>query len=206
MTTAGKTGPNSSPFGKNTSKSSAAEETFDADLPEDTGFVIDADEVIGRVIDVEKGTSQSNNPMWTWFFAVNEGPHAGKELRTYTALTPAAMWKLREVCEALGLGEGGKTAKFTKKDAIGRLCVLNLEVQEYKGVKRSSIVSCTPHPDGAGTRAKTAAGPASKPAAPKGGVPPRGPGSKPAAPLQEQAETETEGGQEAPPADDDIPF
>ena len=197
----------SNPFGR-PAAGKEAEDVFEVQVPEGDGdFLIDEDEVIGRVVSLEKATSEAGNPMWTWTFAVNEGKNAGKELRSYTALTPAAMWKLREMLEALGLGEAGGTAKFTKKDAIGRLCVLHLEPDTYKGVKRSTIASVSPHPDGAGTRAKPkAAGPV--PGAPKppvSGKPAGASKPKPPATPPPADPPEDEADAEAPP-EDDVPF
>ena len=197
----------SNPFGKAPAAGKEAEDVFSVEIPEGDGdFLIDEDEVIGRVVGLEKATSEANNPMWVWSFAVNEGKNSGKELRSYTALTPAAMWKLREMLEALGLGEGGKVSSFSKKDAIGRLCVLHLEPDTYKGVKRSTIASVSPHPDGAGTRAKPKA-PAGSPKPPVSRKPATPGASKPKAPSTppsaDPPEDETDA--EAPP-EDEIPF
>lgn len=127
---------------------------FEVDLPEDdgSGFMVPEGDYIGCLVDLEKGFSQAGNPMWTWTFKLVQGEQEGREFKLFTALTPAAMWKVREVIEALGLGTAGKTSKWKKSDAIGRMCTLTMVDDEYQGVKRSSINKTTPHPGGVGTR------------------------------------------------------
>jgi len=122
------------------------DEAFEVDLPEEEeqDFTIPAGMYTAGVADVVKSTSNAGNPMWIWHFQIMEGEHEGHVLRLYTALTPAAMWKLREVIEATGLGQGGQTSKFSRQDAIGKKCMLSVVDDEYQGTKRSSIDGCYP--------------------------------------------------------------
>ncbi len=97
-----------------------------------------------RLIDLDKDTSKAGNPMWIWTFAVVKGEHEGAELKTYTALTPAAMWKLTEVLEALQVPAADGRAKFKKNDVIGRECTGTVEDNEYQGRVNSSIAQLRP--------------------------------------------------------------
>lgn len=129
------------------------EDNYEIDLTgQDSGkdFTIPDGEYAAHVVGLTKGYSQAGNPMWTWDFAITEGDHAGKEYKVFAALTPAALWKLTEVLEAIGLAEAGKVAKFKKSDAIGKSAIVLLEAEEYKGVNRSSVRKVLPHPKGPG--------------------------------------------------------
>ena len=110
----------------------------------DSKFKIPEGEYKMRLIDLVKETSKAGNPMWVWTFTVVSGEHEGIELKTWTALTPAAMWKLTEVLQALGLPSDGKRANFKKKDALGKECIAVVEDSEYQGRVNSSISNLKP--------------------------------------------------------------
>jgi len=118
-----------------------------------TGLIPPGD-YIAKLIDCGKDTSKAGNEMWVWTFVIVKGDHAGTEMKYFTALTPAAMWKAVEVLEALGLGEMGKIAKFKRGDAINRLCAIKVEDQTYNDRPRSSIKNVMPYPGGAGMKMK----------------------------------------------------
>ena len=67
------------------------------------------------------------------------GDQAGFQLKSFTAITPAAMWKVAETVEALGVGQTGTVVKFKRSDVINRECGLVVEDNDYNGSVRSSI-------------------------------------------------------------------
>ena len=94
--------------------------------------------------DLEKSFSKAGNPMWVWHFKLNGGSFTGYTYRYYTAVTPAAMWKVAQVVAALGLSQDGKTANFTKSDAIGKPALLRLEEETWDGQTRINISEIMP--------------------------------------------------------------
>lgn len=122
-----------------------------------SNFMIPAGDYLVACADVVKGTSSNDNPMWTWDFVLWEnqgikglkdpGENRGKVFKNFTALTPAAMWKVKETLEALGIAAQGEKVAFKKASAIGRLAIATFVDDEYKGVKRSSITNMRPHPE-----------------------------------------------------------
>ena len=100
------------------------------------------------VTDVNKEKSKAGNDMFVWDMEIPEGDHEGHTLRIYTALTPAALWKLSETVEALGLGEAGQSVKFSKKKAHGRRAIAKVVAQEYNDKWNSNIDKLFPHPEG----------------------------------------------------------
>lgn len=92
-----------------------------------------------RCIDIEKETSKSGNPMWTWTFAVCKGQHEGTELKTWTALTASALWKVVQVGQALGLDIAEGRLKFKKSNVIGKECYGKVLDSEYQGRVNSRI-------------------------------------------------------------------
>lgn len=146
-------GKPATPFGK----PGKEDEFFLEAMPEEGGGLrIPKGKYVGRLIDAAKDVAKSSgNPMWVFFFAITEGPHAGRDFRIYAALTPQAMWKVAEVLNALGLGvEPGEPVRFVKKDAIGIGVTMVLEDDEYNGRDTSKLVRVEAHPKGAGYKVK----------------------------------------------------
>lgn len=92
-----------------------------------------------KCMDIEQSVSKGGNPMFVWDFAICEGPHEGFTLKVFTAITPAAMWKVAETVQALGVGQTGQVVKFKRSDVIGKICGALVEASEYNGNNRSSI-------------------------------------------------------------------
>lgn len=115
-------------------------DNFEIDLSEvQSGFTIPDGIYRVKCIDVEQTVSKSGNPMFAWTFEVSAGPHAGFQSKSFTALTPAAMWKVAEIVEALGVGQTGQVVKFKRTDVINKECGAMFEQDEYNGNTRSQI-------------------------------------------------------------------
>jgi len=97
-----------------------------------------------KLIDAQKDVSQSGNPMIIWSFMLDD-PKAeesnGGTYNLYTALTPAALWKCKEVLIALGETESTLSGKFSLNPSryINKRVLGELEVQEYNGRERSQL-------------------------------------------------------------------
>lgn len=115
-------------------------DAYEVDLTDiQSGFIIPDGMYPVRCIDVDQGVSNAGNPQYIWTFTTTQGEFAGRDFKLFTAITPAAMWKVGEVVVALGIGAVGQKVKFRKADVVNRECVALIEVNEYKGQKRSSI-------------------------------------------------------------------
>lgn len=97
-----------------------------------------------RCANVEQSVSKGGNPMFVWDFEVVGGDHSGRILKVFTAITPAAMWKVAETVVALGIGQTGSVVKFKRSDVIGKECGAVVEDTEYNGNKRSQISRVIP--------------------------------------------------------------
>lgn len=133
-------------------------ESFELDLsdPNVTGVVPEG-VYPAYLSDLQKDTSQKGDPMWVWYFTPLVS-FSTNTLRLYTVLTPNAAWKVMETLKALGLGNPGEKAKFTKEDALNRLCSLEIIHEEYRGQMRASVRAVLPHPDGVGAKFKPFSG------------------------------------------------
>lgn len=116
-------------------------DNFEVDLTnvQGNGFKIPDGLYKVKCIDVEQGVSKAGNPQFIWTFQVSEGEQIGFESKVFTALTPAAMWKIAETVQALGVGQTGEVVKFKRSDVIGKECGAQIEVSEYNGNERSQI-------------------------------------------------------------------
>ena len=78
-------------------------------------------------------------PMFVWDFELLEGDGKGRVLKVFTAITPAAMWKVAETVIALGVGQTGEVVKFSRSDVVGKDCGVTVADSEYNGNVRSQI-------------------------------------------------------------------
>ena len=132
--------PTAAPMPGNSANSAA--DTFELDLTNvdnSGGFHIPEGTYRAKLIEVEQSVSKGGNPMFVWTFEISAGEHAGFQLKSFTAITPAAMWKVAETVEALGVGQTGTVVKFKRSDVINRECGLVVEDNDYNGSVRSSI-------------------------------------------------------------------
>lgn len=77
--------------------------------------------------------------MFVWDFELSEGQYKGRTMKVFTAITPAAMWKVAETVIALGIGQSGEVVKFKRSDVINRECGVIIGQSEYNGNTRSQI-------------------------------------------------------------------
>lgn len=115
-------------------------DSFEVDLSEvSSGFVIPDGIYRVKCVEIEQTVSKGGNPMFAWTFEVSSGEHAGYQSKVFTALTPAAMWKVAETVVALGVGQSGQVVKFKRSDVINKECGALIEQTEYNGQVRSQI-------------------------------------------------------------------
>lgn len=116
-------------------------DNFEVDLTnvESNGFTIPDGIYKVRCMNVEQTVSKGGNPMFVWDFEISEGPHAGFKSKVFTAITPAAMWKVAETVIALGVGQQGSVVKFKRSDVLNKECGAMFETDEYDNKKRSQI-------------------------------------------------------------------
>ena len=115
-------------------------DNFEIDLSEvQSGFTIPDGAYRVKCVDIEQTVSKSGNPMFAWTFEVAAGPQAGFQSKVFTALTPAAMWKVAETVEALGVGQTGQIVKFRRTDVLNKECGAMFETNDYNGTTRSQI-------------------------------------------------------------------
>ena len=71
---------------------------FEVDLTnvQDSSFAIPDGTYKAKCIDITQDVSKSGNPMFIWEFEITEGDYRGRTFKSWTAVTPAAMWKVAE--------------------------------------------------------------------------------------------------------------
>ena len=117
-----------------------AADNFEVDLSSvDSGFTIPDGNYRVRCVDIEQSVSKGGNPMFVWTFEISEGDHRGFQSKVFTALTPAAMWKVAETVVALGVGQQGQVVKFKRTDVLNKECGALIEKTEYNGKVNSQI-------------------------------------------------------------------
>ena len=146
--------PTSTPMPGNTHAPNGAD-SFEVDLTEvqnvvdvtfgdykkkiENGFTIPDGNYRLKCIDIEQQVSKGGNPMFVWTLEVSAGQHTGFQGKVFTAITPAAMWKVAETVKAFGVGQEGQMVKFKRSDVVGKECGGYIEKTEYNGQERSQI-------------------------------------------------------------------
>lgn len=135
---------NNNPFGAPAGNEEETMFTIDLEAPELDNSVPEG-EYVGKCIDVIKAVSKAGNPMWTWTFTIIEGPYSGEDFKIFTAITPAAIWKLTETLNAFGLVEKGKPVQFTRDDVLNTMVYMDVVADEYQGQPRASLERVRPY-------------------------------------------------------------
>lgn len=119
----------------------AGSDNFEIDLTDvqENDYTIEDGIYKVKCMNIEQTVSKGGNPMFVWDFTICEGQREGFTLKVFTAITPAAMWKVAETVQALGVGQTGQVVKFKRSDVIGKVCGALVEASEYNGSTRSSI-------------------------------------------------------------------
>lgn len=98
-----------------------------------------------RCTEVAMSTSQAGNDMLIWDFLLTD---FGTSVRSWTAITPAAKWKVVEYCAAMGvtIDEKDSRLKFSRQQMVGVQCVLEIEhrVNPNSGQKGYNIKRAKP--------------------------------------------------------------
>ena len=115
-------------------------DAFEVDLSDvQDSYAIPDGVYAAKCVDVSQDISKSGNPMFVWEFELVGGDYNGRSFKSWTAITPAAMWKVAETVQALGVGQTGQVVKFKRSDVIGKACALIMEQDEYNGKTSSKI-------------------------------------------------------------------
>jgi len=127
------------------------EYTASFSVHEDDFKEMPAGDYSARLIKVESKKSGAGNPMYAWTYVILDGEFVGEEMMNFTALTPAAMWKLKETLIGLGIKPVNGVYNFKPVDhttdpqgVINKQVVLVVEIQEYKNQMRASIDKVLP--------------------------------------------------------------
>ena len=100
-----------------------------------------------------QGTSNSGNPKIVFSFAITKVLKSdadadalkraiGKDLKIHAAVTPGAMWKVRQTLD--GLGVSYKGGKANLKACAKKKCVITVEDSTFNGEKSSNIKKVSP--------------------------------------------------------------
>jgi hypothetical protein len=155
-----------------------AEEAFGAvedDESEDDLLVVGGlDEVDGkylvpdhdweaRTLEVKKEISKSGKPMLTFSVALTgqvltvdgymdshseSDKHSGKEFNTWVSLVPAALFKVKEMAEALDIPIENGRLRCKLSDLVNRRFIARMKSSEYEGRESSKVDRWIRHPDG----------------------------------------------------------
>lgn len=102
-----------------------------------------------RVSDVVKKISNAGNPQLEWTYALTDLP--GKTIKRWTALSEQAKWVLHRDLVAMGLcsDDEGSKVTFSRREAIGRHVILDIQDDNFNGKATSKVARVNPHPEGA---------------------------------------------------------
>ena len=91
-------------------------------------------EVIVEECEVREGKTTGIGYL-NWTFRISSGPYAGRCVFATTSLQNNALWKLQELCQALGLPCKGKVS-IDPEEAKGKALLVTVSHEEFGGVTR----------------------------------------------------------------------
>lgn len=97
---------------------------------------------------IEKTMSKAGNPMIVWDITLYGGEYEGKTFKVYTALTPEAMWKFVECCQAVAYPfpeDNRPKLGDVKRHALRTIVIARFVEGEYNGRPKSEISNLMPH-------------------------------------------------------------
>lgn len=104
-----------------------------------------------KISSVEETKSKAGNPMWVFDQEILPGfEGAGQSIRDYVSLTPQALFKLRDLLEALGVSVGKKKIKVDPQKLVGKIIGGHVEDGEPYGereIVKSEIAYYLPKGD-----------------------------------------------------------
>lgn len=103
---------------------------------------------LAKVTDVKAGESKKGNSMLTWEFTITTpGKGKGKKFKSYTTLNKEALWKLKQLLEAMGLKVPNGSATLDLDKYMGREVGVTLVDEEYDNKMHSTISDFIPAAD-----------------------------------------------------------
>ena len=94
------------------------------------------------VTSVEKKRSEaSGNDYLGWEYKVAEGKHKGKKVWDNTSLQPQALWRLRNLLEAMGMEIEDGEMDIDLDDLAGELIGVEIENEKYNGKNKARIIN-----------------------------------------------------------------
>ena len=94
------------------------------------------------VTSVEKKRSEaSGNDYLAWEYKVSEGKHKGKKVWDNTSLQPQALWRLRNLLEAMGMEIEDGEMDIDLDELAGELVGVEIENEKYQGKNKARIIN-----------------------------------------------------------------
>ena len=91
-----------------------------------------------KIVSVEKGQKEgSSYPYLKWTFNLLDNDDLN--LSVITSLSPKALFKLKELLEAVGVAVPEGSLKISPNDYIGKICTADIADRSYEGKVYSNI-------------------------------------------------------------------
>lgn len=92
-----------------------------------------------EVDSVEQGESAEGNAKLDWQFSITEGKNKGSKLWTTTSLLPQALFKLRDLLDALGMDVPDDVMELDLDEVVGMSCGVVVYHEDYNGKPSAKI-------------------------------------------------------------------
>lgn len=116
-----------------------AERTIKVDMSEVVTFVRASEGVhVAKLASIVEKTSQEGNPMLTATFEITKGESKGAKVFENFPLSQNALWKLKNLLEAIGMKSEGKL-KIDLDAMEGKVCDITVAHEDYRGQTKARI-------------------------------------------------------------------
>lgn len=104
------------------------------------GVRIPEGDYLAKIIKAEQKEAKTGSQMIVWTFKILEGKYKGKKIKDNSVLVPKALFRLRNLLEALGVKVPEKTVKINFAKYVGEEIGLTIvDGEEYKNKIRSEV-------------------------------------------------------------------
>jgi len=118
---------------------------YSFDFPDDREFeLIDVNKYNCIVDQIEERKSAGGYPYLNWRFKIVDGKFKGRILFYMTSLQEQAMWKIKDICKALGVPVQPGVNRVNTDNLVGKPCICTVGHREYNDTMQEEITAIEP--------------------------------------------------------------
>lgn len=118
--------------------------SFDFEMPDE--ILVPEGQYVAKVSGLDQGETKNGDPKLVWdFMILAPESQVGQIMSMHVGLTDKQFWKLQQILVGIGcIPAGSKSLRFTRIDAINRMCFITVKHREFQGRPTADIDQVLP--------------------------------------------------------------